>query len=447
MADRASTKTWLTFLLPSSIGVLFFLTPLMLDGKVTVGMAWVGDWVIGQYHPALQWMAGLFTLSSVLLSGGFHVSCSLRQRFDWLAPGLSLHPLWFPLRLFGCVTALAYLTGSGPEWLIGAATGGTTLGNLVPITLTYMAIATLFLPLLVEFGLMELVGVLLSRVFDRVFKLPGRSAIDALASWMGSGPVGVLITLQQYERGHYTTREAAVICTNFSVVSVSFSLVVANTIGMGDSFIPMYATVIAIGIISALITPKLPPLSRLGDDRCPGAPARTPPRFGEQQSLWRTALSEALKRAQLAPRPGMLMRGIGRGVAEVWLSLIPVVVGMGTLALILAEHTPVFTWLGSPLVILLDMLALPDAGTAAPLMFVGFTDMFLPALVGASIDAELTRFVIATVSVSQLIYLSETGALIMKSKIPLGFLQILQIFLIRTLIALPVAALIGHITF
>ena len=34
------------------------------------------------------------------------------------------------------------------------------------------------------------------------------------------GPVGVLITLQQYERGYYTAREAATICTNFSVVSV-----------------------------------------------------------------------------------------------------------------------------------------------------------------------------------------------------------------------------------
>ena len=32
---------------------------------------------------------------------------------------------------------------------------------------------------------MEMVGVLLSKAFDKLFRLPGRSAIDALASWMG----------------------------------------------------------------------------------------------------------------------------------------------------------------------------------------------------------------------------------------------------------------------
>ena len=64
--------------------------------------------------------------------------------------------------------------------------------------------------------------------------------------WVRS--VGVLITLQQYERGYYTAREAATICTNFSVVSVSFALVVANAIGMGDYFLPMYACVIGIGL-------------------------------------------------------------------------------------------------------------------------------------------------------------------------------------------------------
>ena len=66
---------------------------------------------------------------------------------------------------------------------------------------------------------------------------------------------------------------------------------------------------------------------------------------------------------------------------------------------------------------------------------------------GGSIESELTRFVVATVSVCQLIYMSEVGALIIKSKIPLGFFHIGGIFLIRTAISLPLAALIGHALF
>ena len=70
--------------------------------------------------------------------------------------------------------------------------------------------------------------------------------------------------------------------------------------------------------------------------------------------------------------------------------------------------------------------------------------MFLPALIGASIESELTRFVVATVSVCQLVYMSEVGAIVVKSKIPLGFLNMAMIFLLRTAIALPLAVLAGN---
>ncbi len=446
-SEDLAALNWLRFLLPSAIGILFFLTPLVIDGKVTVGMAWVGDLFIDNGHIQLQWMAGLFTVVSVLLTLIFHAFEPIRLRFHWLAEGLTLHSVWFLLRLFGCVAAVCYLLQIGPNWLIGGATAGTTLGSLIPTTMTYMAIGTVFLPLLVEFGLMELVGVLLSEAFGKLFRLPGRSAIDALASWMGSGPVGVLITLQQYERGYYTAREAATICTNFSVVSVSFALVVAGAIEMEDYFVPMYASVIGIGFVCALITPKLPPLSGLKDEFCPGVEPQGLRDFSKYQSLWSAAIYEALARASRAPAIGELMPRIGRGVAEVWLSLIPVVMGLGTAALILAEYTPLFQWLGFPLIAVLNLFGLAESDAAAPLMFVGFTDMFLPAFVGGSIESDLTRFVVATVSVCQLIYMSEVGALIVKSRIPLGFVHVGAIFLIRTAISLPLAALIGHMLF
>jgi hypothetical protein len=36
---------------------------------------------------------------------------------------------------------MGYLFGIGPEWLIGVNTSGTSLGNLIPITMTYFTIA------------------------------------------------------------------------------------------------------------------------------------------------------------------------------------------------------------------------------------------------------------------------------------------------------------------
>ena len=37
--EELPTASWLKFLLPSGIGIAFFLTPLVIDGQITVGMA------------------------------------------------------------------------------------------------------------------------------------------------------------------------------------------------------------------------------------------------------------------------------------------------------------------------------------------------------------------------------------------------------------------------
>lgn len=94
------------------------------------------------------------------------------------------------------------------------------------------------------------------------------------------------------------------------------------------------------------------------------------------------------------------------------------------------------------------VLGIPEAAAAAQTMVVGFADMFLPVILADGvITSELTLFVIATVSVVQLIYMSEVGGLLLGSKIPVNFLDLVVIFLLRTLIALPIVAGIGHLIF
>ena len=110
----------------------------------------------------------------------------------------------------------------------------------------------------------------------------------------------------------------------------------------------------------------------------------------------------------------------------------------------LVEFTPLFDWLAYPLIPLLELLRLPEAAAAAPAFLVGFAEMFLPAVMSRDIESELTRFVIISVSITQLIYMSEVGLLILKTRIPLNFIDLAVIFLLRTLITLPVAAAIAH---
>ncbi|WP_255259916.1 nucleoside recognition domain-containing protein [Lentibacillus sp. CBA3610] len=109
---------------------------------------------------------------------------------------------------------------------------------------------------------MEFIGTMLHRIMKPVFRLPGRSSIDATASWMGSGTVGVVITTEQYERGFYTDREAATVATNFSINSIAFSFVVISVIGLTDMFIPFYLTVCIASVIAAIICTRIRPIRK-----------------------------------------------------------------------------------------------------------------------------------------------------------------------------------------
>jgi nucleoside recognition membrane protein YjiH len=160
--------------------------------------------------------------------------------------------------------------------------------------------------------------------------------------------------------------------------------------------------------------------------------------------MWRSGMNAALAKSATAPGPGQLLRIGLHNLFDIWFGLMPALIAIGTTGLIIAEYTPFFEWLSYPLIPLLNLLQIPEAVAAAPTLLVGFAEMFLPAVLAKGIESDLTRFVIACVSINQLIYMSEIGVLIMKTKIPLGFWNLVQIFLLRTLITLPIAAAAAH---
>ena len=351
---------------------------------------------------------------------------------------------WLALRLLGLIVGVMIYFQMGPELVWSAQTGHVVFYDLATAIVTIFIFASLLLPLLTEYGLMELVGTLLSRIFKKAFRLPGRSCIDALASWMVAAPVGVLITSQQYEQGNYSGREAAVIATNFSVVSLPFCVIVAQFSGLAHLFVPFYLTVVFAGLVAALITPRIPPLSRIAD---------TYSEAGQQlfednlagKGLWQSGLEAALKKGQSGPGPKRLLTSAVHNLFDIWFGLMPPLIAIGTVGLILAEYTPLFNILSYPLVPLLELFGLPEAGAAAPALLVGFTEMFLPAVLTKGIESELTRFVVITISITQLIYMTEVGVLILKTNIPLTFGKLIQIFLLRTAITLPLAVAAAHL--
>ncbi len=426
--------------------MLIFLTPIPWDGHLTIGIGIITGWVralMGDY--GLHVVVSLTVITSVMTLLGTYLRPAWIQEHSAAKDLFDVPLVWVLLRLAGASFALIYFFQVGPALLQSEDVGGAVfVGIAVNVTAVYIS-ACILLPLLTDFGLMEFAGTLARPMFRKLFQLPGRAAIDAVASFVGASAIGLLITIGQHDRGNYTGREAAVIATNFSIVSIPFSLVVATVAGIEHLFIPWYGFIILACLIAAFITPRLPPLSRKADTYIATARTEEPIEHDDGRSLMSESWQAAMARAQDAPGlRGFFAAGF-KNLAFFLFSVITAAMALATVATLLVFHTPVFEWLGYPFITLLELAQLPDAAAAATALFAGFLDQYMPALAAADIESEVTSFVLAGLSVAQLIFMSETGVIILRSSLPITFAELVVIFLLRTAIVLPVLIVGAHL--
>lgn len=448
---KYTASTWFVFLIPSLLGIMLFMIPLPFQDGWKVPIAKLADLMAGSLEPVISQLMMVLIILSALGSILFSFVRKDPQRPSFFVNLFKVTPFWTITRVIGAVFSVMVVFKLGPEAIWSENTGGLLLASdgLVSFLFSIFFFAGLLLPLLLNFGLLEFFGTLMVKIMRPLFNLPGRSSIDALASWIGDGTIGVLLTSKQYEEGHYTQREAAIISTTFSVVSITFSLVIIDTVGMADYFLPFYGTVVLTGLILALVMPRIYPLRSIKntyiDDR---EFSLEDEKLPEGTNVFALGLDTALQTASKQRSIGKTVKMGFQNVLDMWFGVAPVVMAFGTVALMLAEYTSIFRILGKPFEYILEFLRIPEAADAAQTMVVGFADMFLPVILAEGvITSPVTLFTIAAVSVVQLIYMSEVGGLILGTKIPLNIFDLLIIFLLRTIIALPIIAGIAHLLF
>lgn len=435
----------LKFLIPSLFGIIIFLLPIKYEGDFNIPLGVITEFFIDSLSSFLPTIVTYVILISTLLS---LISYFFKPKF--ITSSKTMNSLfnvtlfWLIIRILGAIFVAMTHYSVGLEIVGSDITGGVMLGLLTTLIVWFL-VASFLMPYLINFGIMEFTGTLLRGVIRPLFTLPGRSAIDLLASWIGNVNVGVVLTREQHLSGFYTGREAVAIATNFSTVSLPFCLVIARVLEVDHLFPVFYLTVVIAGIVCAIIIPRIPPISKIPDTYY--VKNHYKEQVPENISKFKWGLEQAVKRAEKA---GSFKEQIKQGY-EIFIGiafvLIPQVMAIGTIALIVAEYTTFFNIISQPMVYLLELLRIPEAEAAAPATIAGFIDMFMPAVLASGIEAEITRFFIGALSLVQIIYLTEMGTLLIISKMPVNFWKLLVIFLQRTLISIPIIALIAHIVF
>ena len=285
------------FIVPSLIGVFMILTPSPASGGVTIPM--IGD-VLGEVIPAMAVV--LISLSVLFSVAAVFFKPALIMKNPFLYKLFHVSKFWLTVRFLGMVFVIMAYFEAGPYAVHPANTGGLLLYDLIPILFSVFLLAGFFLPLLLNFGLMEFLGAQLIKVMRPVFKLPGRASLDCIASWVGDGTIGVMLTTKQYREGFYTQREAA---TTFSVVSITFTIAVLSYLDLAEYFLPYYLTIVIAGFAAAVIMPRIPPLSKKPDLPCEGVELIKEEAIPDSLSPLKWGLKQALERPRLKKAAAM----------------------------------------------------------------------------------------------------------------------------------------------
>ena len=419
------------FLFYSILGIIAFLAPVTIGGESSILMGHIKSMVIDGYSDSIKYL--IVFVSLITITGTIIGKIKKQFKNSVLQELFICGPINGAVRIGGSIFFLMVHFGVGPKAVLDPNTGGMMAGDLLPSLMVTFCVGVILMPLLTSFGLVEFVGVLIAPFMRKVFKVPGYAAVDAIASFLGDGTIGIVVTDQQYQKGYYTQREAVIIATSFSIVGISFAAVVADFLRFSSIFIIFYSTIAISTVVAGVIIARLP-LKKFKDEYYVQGKV-------EEKDIisFSLALRKAAAVAEKAREVEIIVDSIKK-VAVLYITFIPVIMFMGTAGLIVAEYTNIFSIISMPLIPFLQLLGFSKevAGSMAPSMIVGFSDMYLPSLLIESVKSDMARFVIGTLSFAQLIFLSETGMILVASKIGFTFWDALKFFILRTIITFPV---------
>ncbi|WP_433626099.1 YjiH family protein [Halomicrococcus sp. NG-SE-24] len=442
--NEYSTRPVAKFVVAFAVGAFFFLLPIPWEGQITVPFDIAVSYVTDNFPDAV----GVYSLAIIVAGGVLTTLAELDARRGWFDVDLSYYEssvgFWF-LRVVGTILAPVMFFKLGPAWLHSNGTGGFMWGTLVYSVGVIIPIGAVFITVFVELGGLEFVGTLARPLMKPLFKLPGRAALDSLASWVGSYSVGLYVTRNVFERGGYDKREVFTIATCFSTVSIGFVGVVAVTLDMLALFPIIFAAYFVCVVVCSAILVRIPPISSIPREYV-AEPDPEVPFQGSGLDYFRFAVSEAVGKAEEGET---FFEAAKRGFVD-GLRLTSLILGtilaVGLAAVLLSAYTPTFDVLGTPLVPVVAALGIPSAETVAPATIVGITEMYVPVLIAKN-AAPMARFFVAVLAVSQLIFFSSVGPMIMDmfSDVPIRFRDLLLLFAMRTVILVPLVAAMTHL--
>ncbi|SHI59356.1 nucleoside recognition GATE domain-containing membrane protein YjiH [Dethiosulfatibacter aminovorans DSM 17477] len=293
--------------------------------------------------------------------------------------------------------------------------------------LVFITVANLFLPLLSDFGLAEFLGVLLDRFIKPVFKVPGNSIINIFTAFFIGSTMGMYLTGAQYEKKLFSRREAMRIISALVVPSIPTAMIYWSLVGDMSYFFKFYTLTFLTFYTLGLIMVRIPPLSRLDD-------AKTEKR---SESSGEGKLKRALDNA--AEKAGATNYSLKENLISIlgiFLSFIPFLISLGTIANIIIENTGIFEIATMPYGWYLSLFGFENPFLLGQTLILNCIDLVMPAIILKDLASVNTQIIMAVITLNQLIYIASSLIILSFDKLSDGKTLVL-LFLERVILAVP----------
>ncbi|TDM39693.1 YjiH family protein [Macrococcoides goetzii] len=410
------------FYVYSIIGIICFFIPITIGENNTIIIDHIVNWLKVSLATVLPYyVLLLITIGAIypFIKGSWNKS---------------LTDLSFTIfKILGVIVGFMVVFKVGPEFVLLPDLGPFLFEKLaVPLSLL-IPIGSVFLSLLVGYGLLEFIGVLCRKFMRPVFNTPGKSAVDAVASFVGSYSIGLMITNKVYKEGHYTHKEAVIIATGFSTVSATFMIIVAKTLGIMDHWNLFFWSTLVITFIVTAITVHIPPIKFESNKTYNDVP------YKEEISKGMPLLKEAYLEAKEAIKhANTLLQNIIINIKDgvvMTMAIMPSIMSIGLLGLLVAKYTPIIKYASLIFYPILSLFPGIDVPVLAEASTLSIIEMLLPAAI--SQDADLiTRFTTGVMSISAIIFFSSVVPVIVSTDIKIPIWKLVVIWFERVVLTL-----------
>ncbi len=350
------------------------------------------------------------------------------------------------LNILGLIFTLFSIFKFGPEIISQDSMGPYVLYKVVIPVVLIVPVGSIFLSFIVSYGLMECIGTLMERIMRPIFKTPGRSAVDAVASFVGSYSLALLVTNGVYLDNKYTKKEAAIIATGFSTVSATFMIITLNTLDLMQHWNLYFWVCLSITFIATAITARLYPLSKIPNEYYNGEVKTAKVENTDNRNVfvraWDTGIKNAMESNSVVKNT---MLNLKNGVMLA-LNIGPTIMSIGVISLLLSQYTNIFDILGYVFYPITLIMQCPEPLHVAKAATITIADMYVPAIISTQSGIQV-KFIIAVICISEILFFSASIPCILATNIPVKVKDMIIIWFERVIISLILVIPIAKMLF